>query len=279
MSTASLHLQNYSAAEHHYSTALDAAGASTTLRCTLLTNRAVARHRLGRYSMAAEDAEAALAAGAPAAKPTFVAAASKLMLGEGSAAARHASALLSILDLGKAAADGAAAARPGGWVELHHHAAALSAHQQRLTGLQGQPPDPSAGSLLGQLLAALEAEAAGEGEGKAGPAELLLQLAALLGGPGGVAAWDEVATAAAELEARHGHTLVLFYLADPDPACQRAATAALQAAAQAAAGGRASVVLWPPAVWQRLVALAVDAGGAGAAPAMQLLSWAAGRDP
>lgn len=255
----------------HYSTALgslaaDGAPPQQQLRAALLTNRALAQHRMGRYAAAAQDAEAALEASASDGKATLRAAAARLMLGDGAAAARHA-ALFAEQGAGAGGDSAAAPTQQLAAAALARHAAALAAHQQRLAELAQSPAADDC--AVADLLAALEAEAEGSGDGAAGPADLAQQLAKRLAAD---------AAAAARLEALQGHQLLIFFLADPDPACQQAAAAALRAAGQAAAAGSPGVVLWPAAVWRRLAALATEAGGAGSALAMQLLGWAAEQD-
>lgn len=274
--------------------ALQALGGSSTadatpLRLALLTNRSLALHRLGRYAAAAADAEAALQLDPASTKAAFRAAAAHLMAGDGAAAAQHAQAL--VMRGGPAGGTTCEEpSQPAAWAALARHATALAAHQQRVvnaTQAAAAVPD------VGELLEALAAEAEGEGEAAGGPAALLHRLAALLGAAGGQQAGSsshsisgsstgsDAETAAVALEARpQGFTLLLFFLADPDPAAQQAAVAALQAAGHAAAGGSTAAVLWPSQVWQRLAALGTDAaGGELQAGALRLLSWAAGQDP
>lgn len=286
-------LQDYDAAAEHYSAALrlldgSSAADATPLRLALLTNRSLALHRLGRYAAAAADAEAALQLDPASTKAAFRAAAAHLMAGNGAATAQHAQALV----MCGSPAGGTtceAPSQPAAWAALARHATALAAHQQRLANAQqaaAAVPD------VGELLEALAAEAEGEGDAAGGPAALLHRLAALLGADGGQQAsssrhssgsstGSDAEKAAVALEAHpQGFTLLLFFLADPDPAAQQAAVAALQAAGCAAAGGSTAAVLWPSQVWQRLAALGTDAaGGELQASALRVLSWAAGQDP
>ena len=197
----------------------------------------------------------------------------RLLLGDGAAAACHAALLP------QRAADGGP--EPPAWSTLRAHTEAL---QHRAAAVSSESACPR----VQQLLTALAAEAEGEGDEEAdrGPAELLTQLAGLLtqgssssssGGGGGGGA-EEAAAAAAMDASPQGHRILLFFLADPDPATQRAAEAALQAVAQAAAGSPAAV-LWPAQVWARLTAVATEPQqGSAAAAAMELLRWAAERD-
>ena len=289
--------QDYRGATEHYSAALrlleDEAPApgSAPLRLAVLTNRSLALHRLGRHAAAAEDAEAALRLDPTSTKAAFRAAAARLMAGEGAAAARHAQVLLCI---GPAAHEGASASPPAAWAALAQHAAALAEHERRLAANQ----EHAAVQRVAELLAELEAEAAGEGETEGGPVELLQRLAALLGagskqegnscstahassaGSNSGSDAEAAGAAAAALEAHpQGFRLLLFFLADPDPATQQAAAGALQATARAAGGGAPAVALWPSQLWQRLAALTADAGGGGVqAAALRLLRWAAERD-
>lgn len=256
---------------------------ATNLRLPLLTNRALARHRLGKYAAAAEDAEAALQLDPSNVKAAFRAAAAHLALGDGISAERHASMLSSRGDAPGAGINVA----PAGWGAVTQHAAALAAHQRRVEAIhQGQHAYPQAQSSLQPhmeaLLGSLQAEAEGEdAELPGGPVHMLQQLATLLGDGEGVAAAEAAAVLCAA-PGQRGWRLLLFFLADPDPACQAAAAAALRAAGRAAALN-SSAVLWPAEVWRRLLAAALAAGrSAGSDPLsvapMQLLVWAAERD-
>ncbi len=290
--------QDYGAAAENYSAGLNllesgsSPADSAPLRLALLANRSLALHRLGRYAAAAADAEAVLKLDPSSSKAAFRAAAARLMMGDGAAAAQHAQVL--VKDGGPAAqtTSGAAASQPATWAALARHAAALAEHQLQLAVAEEHA---AAVPEVGELLEALAAEAEGEGEAAGGPAALLHRLAALLGAggrQGGVDCADSSSSsrgsssasveqkAAVVLEVHpQGFRLVLFFLADPDPAVQQAAIAALQAAAQAAAGCSAATVLWPGHVWQRLAALGADAGGGEVQQcALCLLSWAARND-
>lgn len=272
------------------------------LQLPLLTNRALAQHRLGEYAAAAEDAEAALQLSPGSTKAAFRAAAARLALGNGHAADRHA---VLVCKHGS----GAGTERdsvPAGWAALAQHAAALAAHQQRVETVQQQPHDDPPASVhqrVAALLRSLQAEAEGEeAELPGGPVQLLQQLAGVAGcgtGSGssstdssssdssgacdaGTAAAAEAAAALCAVPGQRCWRLLLFFLADPDPACRAAAAAALRAAGQAAAAG-SPCVLWPAEVWRRLLAAALAADrqgdcGALSAEAMLLLHWAAERD-
>ena len=282
----------------HYTAALEALSSSTAgsaaCRLPLLTNRALAAHRLGDYAAASQDAEAALGLDAANSKAAFRAAAARLALGDVAATARHAALL-------QPARGVAAQALPAGWAALQQHAAALLAHQQRVEAckadIQQQGNGQAVRQAVGRLLQVLAAEAAGEEEEDGaelpagGAAALLEQLAGMLNSAGSGGGEDTPATpavpaaaaaaAAAAMDAapgQRGWRLLLFFLADPDPRCQAGAAAALQAAALAAGGGGS--VIWPAEVWHRLAAAATNwsGGSSTAAPAMQLLAWAAERD-
>lgn len=214
-------------------------------------------------------------------------------MGNGIAADRHASPLCSLGDTPGKELNGASA----GWALLAQHAATLAAHQRRVEAVQQRlSADPldrvPVHQQVAALLRSLQAEAEGEdAELPGGAVHLLRQLAALLGadrGTGSSAASDR-ATAASEAAAalcaapgQRGWRLLLFFQADPDPACQAAAAASLRAAGQAAAAG-SPAVLWPAEVWCRLLAAALsaatqEAGPLHSASAMRLLHWAAERD-
>lgn len=291
-----LPLQEYAAAVEHYSAALrlldgsSATADAAPLHLALLTNRSLALHRMGRYAAAAADAERALQLEPSNSKAAFRAAAAQLMAGDGATAMQHARLL--VCDDSAAAEDSssAAASQLAAWAALARHATALTGHQQRLAAAEAST---GANPEIWELLEALAAEAEGEGEAAGGPAALLHRLAALLGAGGrhgesgassGIGSNSsnrgDATKAAVALEAHpQGFRLLLFFLADLDPAAQQAAAAALQAAAHAAAGGRAGTVLWPSQVWQRLAALATDtSGGEVQRAALRLLSWAAGQD-
>ena len=296
--TSLLHLlpQEYADAVEHYSAALrlldGSSGAADTapLHLALLTNRSLALHRLGRYAAAAADAEGALQLEPSSSKAAFRAAAARLIAGDGATAMQHARLLVCDGSTGAEGASSAAASQLAVWAALAQHATAMAEHQQRLAAAESST---SANPDIWELLQALAAEAEGEGEAAGGPAALLHRLAALLGaggrqGESGASAGigshsshsSDATKAAVALEAHpQGFRLLLFFLADPDPAAQQAAAAALQAAAHAAAGGRAGTVLWPSQVWQRLAALATDtSGGEVQRAALRLLSWASGQD-
>ncbi|KAL4440288.1 hypothetical protein ABPG75_003289 [Micractinium tetrahymenae] len=278
-----------------------AAGGATgspniSLRVPLLTNRALARHRIGEYAAAAEDAEAALRLQPGNVKAAFRAAAARLALGDGIAAEQHAALLC---------ADGSsrgkeAGAAPAGWAAVAQRAAAMAAHQRRVEAVQRQLAASQAEGSVPQRVAALLGALAAEAEGEdvelaGGPVALLHQLAALLSADGSharrtsdrgcgreEAAGAEAAAVLCAAPGQRGWRLLLFFLADPDPTCQAAAAAALRAAGQAAAAG-SRAVQWPAEVWRRLLAAAAtpgrdDSSRAGSAAAMQLLGWAAERD-
>jgi hypothetical protein len=151
---------------------------------------------------------------------------------------------------------------------LKAHAQARLAHEGRKRRRNGGGAAARATAVLKDL----EAEADGDGDGD--PAVLMSQLTSLLGDQ----RTDEALIAAAALEApgSRAFQLLLFHLASPNAACSQHAEAALKAAALAA--GASAAVLWPPLVWQRLVALATDSSSSGAPAALRLLGWAAGGD-
>lgn len=119
-----------------------------------------------------------------------------------------------------------------------------------------------------------------EGEGDADIGAVLAELAPLLTGS---------AEARAAFELRPGYPLALYCFTE---AYSPLAAAVLQAASgrqsapqpapapeEAALGEQGGTVLWPAAVWQRLLTTALAGSSAPlAAAAMQLLAWAAG-DP
>lgn len=272
---------------------------SSALRQTLLTNRSLALYRLGDYAVAAGDAEAALQLDATSAKAAFRATAARLMLGDGEAATRHALLLKSL-----ASCPGGDDAASAAWAVAARHAAALEERQRRLAA-HSQRPDCPAQQEAERLLAALAAEAEGEGDAELAPAALLQQLGTLLSGSidggGGSSKYshssvsltvaEAAAGACAALERDpQGYGLLLFFLADPDPQCRQAAAAALLSAGQMGPaagggagaesdGGEAAAVLWPAQVWRRLVGMAADCASSSAAvAALRLLGSAAQRD-
>lgn len=238
--------------------------ADTALRLTLLTNRSVAQYREGSYASSSKDAQAVLSEEPKHVKATYRAAAAQLQQGNAATAVQLLDALQQL------GPGNPGQPLPPDWEALKAHAEARLAHEDRKRRCSGG----DAGTRVAAILADLEAEADGELDGD--PQVLMSQLTALLEGQQP----EEGSSAAAALEApgSRAFQLLLFHLAGPNAACSQQAQAVLKAAAVVAGGTARATVLWPPLVWQRLVASATDSGSGGSAAALRLLGWAACHD-
>lgn len=225
--------------------------AASRLAVALLSNRALARLRRGEHAAAAADAEAALEAEPAHARARHRAVLSYLAMGDATSAIAHAAML------------------PPGDSALRQRAHAAAAHATRLAETPAGVPLLSALDRLNRLLKALRADLAGDDEADLDIAAALQEVAATLSSEHGP-------PALALLEKEGGYQMLLMLLTASDSACQAAAADVLRAAATV--GGVA--VLWPPALWSRLLALAcsVSAPPAATSAAMQLLAVAAKQD-